>query len=126
MVLMKIYRCELCGNVVLKMYDGGDPLSCCGQPMKELVANSKDAALEKHVPAVTRDGSTLSVQVGDVLHPMTPEHYIAWILVEQGDKTQFVSLTPDDEPKAIFTVDPKQPAVVYEYCNLHGLWKKEV
>lgn len=120
---MNIYRCEVCGNIVTKSFNGGGPLSCCGQPMKELKAAVTDGALEKHVPYLTIDGDVLHVSIGEVMHPMTEEHYIQTILVQQGNHVQYVTLSPKDEPKADFTIDPKKPATVYEYCNLHGLWK---
>lgn len=123
--MLKIYRCEVCGNIVVLTVAGGGVLSCCGQSMKELVANTQDAALEKHVPMVTRDGNILNVQVGDVLHPMQKEHFIQFILVKQGDKVQYVLLSPDEEPKATFMVQADEPVTVYEHCNLHGLWVKE-
>ena len=122
---MKFYRCEQCGNIVVKLVDGGGPLSCCGNDMKELKAGVTDAAQEKHVPAFQREGDTLSVQVGEVIHPMTAEHYIQCIVVEQGDQVQYVTLDSTDEPKATFKINSEKPATIYEYCNLHGLWKTE-
>lgn len=122
---MEFYRCELCGNIVVKLADGGGTLACCGQDMQMPQAGVVDAALEKHVPAFQRDGSTLSVQVGSEIHPMTAAHYIQYILIHQGDQVQYVTLSPDQEPKATFSIDPDQPVTIYEYCNLHGLWKAE-
>ena len=122
---MKIMECKHCKNQVFVLNDSGAPMICCGEAMKELVAGSVDAAVEKHVPAVTEHETTIDVVVGDVIHPMVPEHYIKWIAVEQGGKAQFVMLTPADEPKATFTIEPGEEYTVYEYCNLHGLWKKE-
>lgn len=122
---MKIYRCGVCGNIVTKSVDGGGPLSCCGSPMNLLEAGVTDAALEKHVPALQINGNELHVQVGEVLHPMTPEHYIQMILVCQEDKVQYVPLSADKAPKVVFCIDPGKPLSVYEYCNLHGLWKAE-
>lgn len=119
---MNIYRCSICGNIVTKAVDGHGPLSCCGQSMTELKAGVTDAALEKHVPALALDGNVLTVKVGEVAHPMTPEHYIQTIIVNQGGKVQYLSLSPDDAPQATFLVEPGQPLEVYEYCNLHGLW----
>jgi len=120
------FRCEICGNLVGLVEDGGVPMVCCGQPMTKLVANSRDAAVEKHVPFLTRDGKNLTVQVGETAHPMTPEHYIQWILIMQGNKTQRVELSPEDAPKAEFVLDcADTPFIVYAYCNLHGLWKAE-
>ena len=47
---MKLYKCEICGNIIEKVIDKGVPVMCCGKPMVELTANTSDGALEKHVP----------------------------------------------------------------------------
>lgn len=120
---MQIYKCQLCGNIAVKLVEGEGHLNCCGRDMEVLQAGTTDAALEKHVPALQLDGGTLKVQVGEVLHPMTPEHSIQMILVEQDGKIQYRTLTPEDAPVAEFRVEPGKPLEVYEYCNLHGLWK---
>ena len=119
----KFYRCNICGNIVGLIRDGGGELVCCGQPMELLVPGTTDGAREKHVPVYELQGDTLSVTVGAVPHPMTPEHYIQWIMVNQKGKTQRVELTPEDKPCAQFKIDPSAPFVVFEYCNLHGLWE---
>ncbi|MDO3379001.1 desulfoferrodoxin FeS4 iron-binding domain-containing protein [Geoalkalibacter halelectricus] len=31
----KKYKCEICGNVVQLLVDGGGELVCCGEPMEE-------------------------------------------------------------------------------------------
>ena len=121
----RFFRCEVCGNLVGLIHDGGSQLYCDGQPMTELKPGSVDAATEKHVPVYTLEGYQLHVQVGEVPHPMIPEHWIQWICVTDGNETQRVELNPGDEPKACFTVDPSSPLTIYEYCNLHGLWKAE-
>lgn len=121
----KIYRCEECGNIVELIEDGGGELVCCGAPMVLLNANTTDAATEKHVPVCKREGNNLRVEVGSVPHPMTEKHYIQWIMVVQKGRIQRVELSPDQDPAADFIVDVG-PAVVYEYCNLHGLWKADV
>ncbi|MDD7401817.1 MAG: desulfoferrodoxin family protein [Eubacteriales bacterium] len=120
----KVFKCKVCGNVIVKMLDMGPAVSCCGQEMQELKAGTTDAALEKHVPEVSRKGNTLEVQVGSVIHPMTEDHWITFIAAVQGEKLQVVYLNPEDEPKACFQVEDG-PVEVYEYCNLHGLWKAE-
>jgi superoxide reductase len=117
------YRCEKCGNIVAKIRNGGGTLTCCGQAMTKLAANSTDAAQEKHVPVVTKEGGKIKVAVGATLHPMLPEHHIEWIALVAGDKVEFKFLKPGEEPKAEFT--EVQSGTVYEYCNLHGLWKAE-
>lgn len=115
------YRCSICGNMVEMIRNSGVPLVCCGKPMEGLIPNTTEAAVEKHLPVIERVGDTLHVKVGSVPHPMTEAHYIEWLLVTDGIKTQHVKLTPSDKPEAIFAYLEK--ADVYAYCNLHGLWK---
>ena len=124
---MKFYKCETCGNIITKLNDSGVPVVCCGKPMTELVPGSVDAAQEKHVPAVTVSGNKVSVQVGEVEHPMLDEHYIQFIVLETATGFQKKTLKPGEKPVAEFVLAAGEKAVsVYEYCNLHGLWVKEV
>lgn len=124
---MKFYICSHCKNVVVKVSDSQVPVFCCGEAMKELVANTTDAATEKHVPLVQKTGNQLHVEVGSTLHPMTPEHFIEWIVLETDKGYTIHHLTPDDEPKTDFTLNDGEKALgVYGYCNLHGLWKAEL
>ncbi|MCR4754904.1 MAG: desulfoferrodoxin Dfx [Lachnospiraceae bacterium] len=124
---MKFYKCEVCGNIITKLNDAGVPIMCCGKPMTELIPGAVDGALEKHVPAVTVDGSKVSVKVGEVEHPMLEEHSIQWIVLETKGGFQKKTLKPGDAPAAEFIVADGDAAVaVYEYCNLHGLWVKEL
>ena len=124
---MEFYRCEHCGNIVIKLTDKGVPVVCCGQPMKKLEPGATDGAFEKHVPAVTVDGSKVTVQVGEVEHPMLEEHFIQWIVLETVQGYQVKKLNAGDKPAAEFIVAEGDKAVAaYEYCNLHGLWVKEI
>ena len=122
----KFFRCNKCGNMVYVTKFAGGQLVCCGEPMEELVANTTDAAVEKHVPALTVEGERLVARVGSVEHPMTPEHYIEWLLFSDGDKIVIRYLKPGDAPEARFHLAEGGKATVYAYCNLHGLWKAEV
>ncbi len=117
------FKCEVCGNIVGLIKDGGGELYCCGKPMVKLEPNTVDAAQEKHVPVYELNGNKLHVKVGSVPHPMTDEHWIQWIAVEEPDKTQRQILNPGDAPEADFIVNGDK-FEVFEYCNLHGLWKK--
>ncbi len=124
---MKFYKCETCGNIITKLNDSGVPVVCCGKPMTELVPGSVDAAQEKHVPAVTVSGNKVSVQVGEVEHPMLDEHYIQFIILETATGFQKKTLKPGEKPVAEFVLaDDEKAVAVYEYCNLHGLWVKEI
>ena len=94
--------------------------------MTELIPNSVDAAKEKHVPFVSEEGNKLVVKVGDVEHPMLSEHYIQWIAAEGEDGVKITYLMPNDKPVASFCNKDKWIKRVYAYCNLHGLWVKEL
>ncbi len=125
--MLKFYICETCKNIITKIVDSKVPVVCCGKPMKELVPGAVDGALEKHVPAVTIEGNTVKVQIGEVIHPMLPEHYIQFIALETKTGVQIKNLKAGDEPKAEFVLaDGDEAVAVYEYCNLHGLWVKEI
>lgn len=123
---MKLLKCE-CGTIVEVLDDKDIQLTCCGQEMKELHANTTDGALEKHVPVAEYADGLLQVKVGSVEHPMLPEHYITMIVVEAGNLILRKNLHPGDKPEAVFALhDFKGKAHVYEYCNLHGLWKTDI
>jgi superoxide reductase len=117
------YRCEVCGNMVALIRNGGGTLTCCGQAMTKLEANSTDASQEKHVPVLTKENGKIKVAVGSTLHPMLPEHHIEWIALIAGDRLEITYLQPGGEPKTEFT--QAATGTVYEYCNLHGLWKAD-
>lgn len=124
---VEFYRCDVCGNIIVKLVDSGVPVSCCGQSMELLVAGAQDASLEKHVPSVQVDGQLVQVTVGSVEHPMTPEHYIQMVCLVTEKGFQVAPLSADASPKASFVVaEGDAPVAVYEYCNLHGLWVAEI
>ena len=106
--------------------DGEAPMICCGEKMTELVPNTVEASTEKHLPAVTVAGDSISVQVGSVAHPMEEAHHIAFIYVETKNGGQRKNLKIGDEPKTKFVLSGDQAVAVYAYCNLHGLWKAEI
>ncbi len=121
---MIVYKCRICGNVVMLIENGGGPLVCCGQPMDELVAETENEGMEKHIPVVTVDGNQVTVEVGSVPHPMIQAHYITKIFVQYNDKVLTIELKPEQEPKAVFNIDEEFTTLeVYEYCNVHDLWK---
>lgn len=122
--MLKVYKCNHCGNVIVKLLDAGAPVMCCGEQMVELKENSTEAATEKHLPVLTRDGNVVNVEVSTVTHPMTPEHWITFIAIETEKGYQIKRLDPTDAPKASF-VEENKVIKVYEYCNLHGLWVSE-
>ena len=120
----KFLICEHCGNIIAMVKDTGVPVMCCGQKMTEIIPGTTDAAVEKHVPVYTVDGTTVTVSVGSTAHPMLPEHYIEWVSLQTKQGNQRKLLKPGDEPKVCFAMcEGDEEEAVYAYCNLHGLWK---
>lgn len=92
---------------------------------EELVANTVDAAFEKHVPVIEVVGDIVTVKVGSVEHPMLDAHYIEFIVLVTEGGMQMKWLKPGMKPEATFKITDK-PVAAFEYCNLHGLWKAEI
>ena len=122
----RFFICDDCKNIIDIISMKGIPIMCCGIKMTELEPNTVEASNEKHLPEITVSGDKISVQVGSVLHPMADEHYIQFIYVETEYGGQRKDLKPGASPNAEFSFVNDKPIAVYEYCNLHGLWKKEV
>lgn len=125
----KLYRCAHCGNIIFKVVDKGVPVMCCGQKMEEIVPNTTDGAMEKHVPVVEKkthgNGTAVTVKVGSVEHPMLPEHYIPLIAAVSGDTVTMKFPKPGEKPEMDVYFKGDAEVVAYELCNLHGFWKGE-
>ena len=119
----QIYRCNLCGNIVVVTTVGGGELSCCGQAMELLEPRQLEEGGVKHIPVIKKEDNKIVVEVGEVTHPMEDEHYIAFVELKVGDKSYFATFKPGEEPKAVFDVcaEPEECEAL-EYCTLHGLW----
>ncbi len=119
---MKFYKCNHCGKIITEINETSVSLFCCGEKMSEIIAGTIEASREKHIPIYTVNGNAVSVTVGSVEHPMSPEHYIEWVVVETKSGYAIKYLKPSDAPKTQFLVD-EEVVGVYAYCNLHGIWK---
>ena len=107
------YRCEKCGNMVASIKANGGVLTCCGQEMTKLVANSTDASKEKHVPVAVSENGKIKVTVGSIEHPMTAEHFIEWIALAADKKIEIVHLTPGMKPKAEFVDHSSENEIIF-------------
>ena len=123
---MKFYICEHCGNIIEKVEDKKVPVVCCGEKMKLLEAGVVEASHEKHIPVVTVEGREVKVEVGSVAHPMAEEHSILWVYLQTDKGGQMKHLSVGEAPSADFALVDEQPIAVFAYCNLHGLWQKEL
>ena len=122
----RFYICEKCGNIVEMVNASGVTPHCCGQKMSVLEAGVVEASREKHIPEVEVLDSRVNVVVGSVLHPMAEEHSILWIELVSDKGVQRKYLNPGEAPAVSFLLKDEKPIEVYAYCNLHGLWKKEI
>ena len=124
---MKFYKCDVCGKIMVMLHETPIPTMCCGQPMKEMVPGAVDGAHEKHIPVVEQNGKNIMVKVGEVEHPMMEKHYIEFIVLETTEGFYQKALKPEIKPVANFVLNDTEKAIAaYEYCNLHGLWIKEL
>lgn len=119
---LQIYKCEICGNIVEMLHEGNGELVCCNENMKLYNENTVDAAKEKHVPLIEKNGEEYIVKVGSIEHPMLDKHYIEWVQIIADGKAYRHFLKPGDKPEAKFKIDAEK-ITAREYCNLHGLWR---
>ena len=121
---MIIKKCLKCGAIVKVINDctcSDCGITCCGTPMKEMMANTSDGAIEKHKPTYIVDGDKLIVTVN---HVMDLDHYIEWICLVTEDREEYRYLKPNVE--ASVTFDKVLSGKIYSYCNKHGLWMEEI
>lgn len=121
---MRFYYCEHCGNIIAYFHSSGVPVVCCGEKMRELVPNSVEGSVEKHLPVIALEGREVVVRVGSAAHPMLENHHIEWVVLETEGGWQKRTLPVGGEPVARFALAEGEKVVAaYGYCNIHGLWK---
>ena len=118
---IKILKCDKCGKVVKVFTDSACDTMCCGEAMRELVPNSVDAAVEKHVPQYEIREDRIYVTVN---HVMEEEHYIEWISIVSDGRECIRYFKPGEKAETHFKYIPG--STLYAYCNKHALWKAEV
>ena len=117
---MKLLKCSKCGSRVI-VDKVRRNIICCEETMMEVIPNSVDAAIEKHVPEYVIEDGKIKVNVN---HVMDEEHYIEWILLETNNGIVKTDFRPGDKPEAVFDYVPG--STLFAYCNKHSLWKKDV
>ena len=120
-----IYKCNICGNVVSVIEAHVGELVCCNQPMELLQEKTQDQGKEKHVPIIEKTENGIKVKVGEVPHPMEPEHYIELIQLIDNENNVVIGkrLKPTDKPEAEFCCLAKTEGLKARiFCNIHGLW----
>jgi len=119
-----IRQCDNCKATVKVIKDcncQGGTFLCCGKEMTEVVPNSVDAVVEKHVPTYEVKDGKVFVKVN---HVMEEEHYIEWICMVNDKKECIKYFKHGETCETHFKYIPD--SILYAYCNKHGLWKKHV
>lgn len=123
----KFYICPICGNIIVKVKDSGVTPFCCGQEMETLTPKQTEGmGKEKHLPVVKKDGCKIRVDVGEIAHPMEEKHHIEFIALETENGINIRYTGKQQIACAEFDTCGEKPTAVYEYCNLHGLWKTKI
>jgi superoxide reductase len=145
---MNGFVCKVCGFISI---NGSAPDKCpvCRAPKTSF--EEKDDAIntpkdvyspseleKKHIPVITvakicrfipQGCQDVHVKMGEIQHPMQPEHFIQHIdFYIDNEFISRVILTPDKlNPAAALHLKAKAGKLtVIELCNLHGAWIKEV
>ena len=118
---LNLKKCLNCGAIVKVMNNCNCNFFCCGQEMKEIKANSTDAAFEKHVPTYEKKNHKLYVTVN---HVMEEEHFIEWRCLCTDEREEYIKLDYTKDAKVVF--EDVCRGTLYAYCNKHGLWKTEI
>lgn len=121
---LKIKKCKTCGAIIKIIKEcncQGCGIQCCNEEMEELIPNSVDAAIEKHIPTYEKVEDEIHVKVN---HVMEKEHFIEWISLVKENKEETITLYPEQNAEARFKYIPN--STLYAYCNKHGLWKIDV
>ena len=121
---MRIFRCNICGNIVEVLHQGRGKLVCCNQEMELLEEKTGDAEKEKHVPFIQKVKNGYLVKVGEnEEHPMVENHFIELIELNVDGIRMLKKLKPGDKPEAFFECPEGNEVSAREYCTVHGLWK---
>jgi superoxide reductase len=146
---MKGFVCSVCGYISI---DGAAPEKCpvCGVT-REKFQEKADAIVEpskqtekleankKHIPQITVNKQCklipgacavdVNMKVGEITHPMLPEHFIMYIDCYIDKKfISRIQLTPENMNPAVglhLKISNGRFSAV-EKCNIHGAWISEV
>ncbi|NLI94116.1 MAG: desulfoferrodoxin [Peptococcaceae bacterium] len=143
------YRCRQCGNLIIysKKQVTSPQLVCCDQPMEELIPDMPGFPVQEHLPVITISGgfesNIITVNVGEIPHPMEENHHVEWIYLRTFQGGQLKYLEPGQKPETIFGLTEadayvycdrpvckmgkahcmfncKRGFTAYAFCNLHG------
>jgi superoxide reductase len=93
--------------------------------MTELKSKTTGADEEIHTPVIKREGSKVTVTVGEEPHPMLrDDHCIVFIELLAEDKVLRHDFKEGDKKaEASFLVEEGVPVKARAFCNLDDLWE---
>ncbi|MDU7337977.1 MAG: helix-turn-helix domain-containing protein [Clostridium sp.] len=110
------YVCPVCGNVIHSLGEGS--FTCCGITLPVQEAEESD---EPHLIQIQKIENEYYITLN---HPMEKDHYISFLALISPDQIQMKKLYPEQSPDARFAITGS--AVLYVYCNQHGLYRTEI
>lgn len=116
MLKSKFSVCPACGNIIYSMGEGIN--CCCGitLPALEIMPGN-----ERHTITCEMVENEYYVTM---THGMAKEHYMSFIAYVTDNRCEIVKLYPEQKAEARFLNRGK--GKVYAYCNLHGLFEKDI
>ena len=121
-LINQIYRCKVCNNVLEVVYGGDGRPVCCEEAMELLEPKThNDNGFLKHVPVIAQKKEGILVNVGQIIHPVDPDHHIEWIELIADGRVYKKFLSLEENPEAIFNLVADK-VEARAYCNIHGLW----
>lgn len=105
--------CSTCGNIITTTGDA--EVSCCGRKLDPLKACDAD---EHHALQIESVEGDFYITFN---HPMTKDHFIGFIAAVGYDRIALEKLYPEQGSEA--RIPRVAGAVIYTYCNQHGLMK---
>ena len=140
--MKKALVCSVCGYIHLKE-TAPEKCPVCAAVSKAF--NLKEDALKtkedivttgeshkKHLPVISikninENVQEIKVKVGELEHPMIPEHYITNIMFYADEEyVGGIALTHNLKPEGSVSINIKCKKIsVIEHCNIHGDWITE-
>ena len=120
---IRFYYCDACANLVVLLNEGAGELICCDEPMELLEAKTTGDDVYDHTPLVEKTDRGIIVKARTD-HEQAADGVITWVAVVQGNRYQICF--PDQDEGDIEFMLKNEPAEVYEFCTVHGLWKTRV
>ncbi|MGI6090002.1 MAG: YfhO family protein [Saccharofermentanales bacterium] len=117
---IRFYYCDACTNLVVLLNEGAGELICCDEPMELLEAKTTTDDVCDHILSVEKTDRGIIVKARTD-HEQAADGVITWVAVVQGNRYQICF--PDQDEVDIEFILKDEPAEVYEFCTVHGLWK---